>query len=226
MAGSKGASKPGRRPLVYQGRRAPLQRTLRGGGPGGRARRRGGDRRGGPGRPLRPGGGRAPSSWGRASTRTGSTTRKRLTARQRETLAVAHPRPRPAAVLRGLRRGRRRSTASTSCGPPTWPCGAPCWAWPRPRPGAGGRPHRARARSARSGRSSRATPCRVSHRRRLHRGQGRAGRYDAGVRPALSRLRPRPEHGLRERGPSRRPAPPGALRDPPPLLPGTQRWLF
>ena len=114
---------------------------------------------------------------------------------------------------------RRRSTASTSCARPTWPCSAPSTGLSvAARPAPGGRPDGAgRGRPPAGDREGRRA-LRLD-RGGLHRGQGRARRDDARVRPAVSGLRAGPQHGLRERRPPRRAAAAGAVRDPPALFP-------
>ena len=138
---------------------------------------------------------------------------RRLQAPHRAAAGGAWPRA-SASKARGLRRGRRRPAGDR---PPQHPARhLPRHAARGAGPGRAARPHPGR----------RAAPCPASpcpsapivkgdalsrlDRGRLHRGQGGAGRDDARVRPALSRLRPGPQHGLRQRRPPRGPAAPGA----------------
>ncbi len=221
MAGSKGALKPGRRPLVYKGVElrcswrfeeeartaghvvvAGVDEVGRGALCGPVVAARGGPRA----RASTPTGSTTPSASPRGSARRWPQ-RIRGQARGLGASACAEPEEIDRLnILRATYLAMRRAVeglgraARPAC---SWtPCTVPGLALPA------------------AGRSSRATPSRVSIAAASI--VAKVAR-DAIMRECdlrLPRLRPGAEHGLRERRPSRRPAPAGALRHPPALVRG------
>ena len=209
-----------RRPLEYRGRGARVRHaSSRKPSSAQGTEHRSGCRRGGPGRALRPGGGRALSFSAVSFDTDGLDDSKRLTRRaagatQAErirggalawALGIAEveeidllnvleaTRLAMVRAIEALRRSARRPAPRRhgSC--------------PMPRREAG--VHREGRRAI------------GYHRGSVHRGEGCARRYDAGVGPLPARLRSGSEHGIRERVPPRRPPSDGALPYPQAIVP-------